>query len=166
MEQNENMIITQDTDPVPHEWIYIDQYNSLPAADFLHCDTRDFHIICVMHESEPHIELNKLIARTKNLDIYKFNRSEILGTLKTLEMGTGGPGTWRHLIPTSARLSRINWLKYIRFIKLQETVDLVCGPEPVYVAYWTMNDKYVLLTRAELDPEKFDHKYLNHIESY
>lgn len=29
------------------EWLYIDKIDSLPATDYVHCDTRDFHILCV-----------------------------------------------------------------------------------------------------------------------
>ena len=71
------------------KWKYIDEYKELPGDKFVFCDTRDFHIITTDDGKVPQ-KLFNLISKEPDLDNYSFNRSEILGALKTLEQGTGG----------------------------------------------------------------------------
>lgn len=141
------------------DWKYIDEYDSLPAESFIHCDTRDFHIICT--DSSPY-ESDKRFRSMINSapSSAKFNRSEILGCLKALEEASGGKGEWRMLSIGQG------WLKYIRFKKTNETVDLLGGPEPVYVAYVSFGNQYDLLYRDQLQPERIikDRDMLCHIK--
>lgn len=139
------------------DWKYIDEYNSLPAADFVHCDTRDFHILCV--ESEDTSKVLKEIKKANGtLSDCKFRRDEILGTLRTLENESGGKGQWR-MITTE---SHPEWLKYIRFVKTTETIELVGRTEPVYIAYSNRGNTYNVLSRKVLSETPVE-KYLNHI---
>ncbi len=111
-------------------WNYIDAYkNELPNTEFVHCDTRDFYVMCnnIVNEEQ---ELNK--DKKIVLELYdrmpafdkekcKINRSEILNLLKGIETKTGGTGTWRCL-----RLNTVNsgWVKYIRFIHIDDDTYL------------------------------------------
>lgn len=133
-------------------WIYMDEYDKLPAADFVHCDTRDFHIIC-RNKSENYEqipELDRLIGAAEHgYQGCKFNRSEILGCLKAIEMVDGKHG-WRML-----HNKRVGWLKYIRFAKLSYDVQVGLDREPVYLAYTESGGRYYALSREELDADNF-----------
>lgn len=144
------------------DWYYIDVYPSLPPVDNVYCDTRDFHIIC-HNDSHINPKLKKALAGAT--DNNKFNRAEILGCLKALEMGSGGKGHWRYLSFNEGPAHDTGWIKYIRFRRLPEEVDLVGSKEPVYVAY-TGSDRteYVLLGRDKLQPENINQSALNFME--
>lgn len=134
------------------DWKYIDTYESLPDADFIHCDTRDFHILCV--EDKEYLKKAEKEIRKKfgyeTLSDCQFDKEEILPMLKDLENKSGGKGSWRHL--TLGVTSKIGWLKYIRFIKWNNK----------YLAYTTNCDEYILLSREELS-SPINEEYLNHI---
>lgn len=147
-----------------NEWLYIDNIDSLPATDYVHCDTRDFHVLCVNDKeccrSEKIKELKKL-SKTPQPDEYKFRRDEILGTLKALELGSGGPGDWR-MLRLKPEVRDISWLKYIRFVAVG-TVEMCGHDERVYIAYADCCGKQFRLSRADLQPENIDTEHLNHI---
>ena len=130
------------------KWKYIDEYKELPGDKFIFCDTRDFHIITTDDGKVPQ-KLFNLISKEPDLDDYSFNRSEILGALKTLEQGTGGKGGWR---------------RYIRFIRTPMKVELAGRTEPVYIAYCEYADDFELLSRTDLDPDNVNKEFLNFIE--
>lgn len=137
------------------DWIYIDKYDSLPGTTYVHCDTRDFYITC--NDAEVDENMSKFISAAK--DHNKFNRSEILGCLKSLELGSGGKGEWRMI---NLKKGYNGWLKYIRFVKTGETIELFNRKEPIYIAYTTSSDEPILLSRDDLEPENIERKYLNH----
>lgn len=139
------------------DWKYIDEYESLPDTDFIHCDTRDFHIICTSVDKEYRKEVEKGIQKYMNSwSECKFSKSEILKVLKELEIRSGGKGRWR-LISTE---SHPNWLKYIRFIKTNKVIN----GEPVYIAYSSMGNSYEVLSHKLLS-EPINEEFLSHVSS-
>ena len=147
-----------------NKWLYIDKIDSLPATDYVHCDTRDFHVLCIndneCHGSEKTAALKKF-SKTPQPDEYKFRRDEILGTLKALEMGSGGPGQWR-MLKLKSDAQNIDWLKYIRFVAVG-MVEMHGRDERVYIAYSDCCGRMTRLSRADLQLENIDTEYLNHI---
>lgn len=144
------------------DWKYIDEYDSLPEVDFIHCDTRDFHILCCDGDRvEKHRAFKGIrhAAEYGTLSDCKFRRDEILGALKTLENNSGGKGSWRMI---STKIGS-GWLKYVRFIKTTETVDLLGRTEPVYICYTTSGDSHYIVSREELAKD-IDKDTLNYIE--
>lgn len=147
------------------EWLYIDKIDSLPSTDYVHCDTRDFHILCTndsVRITKWAQDFKKELRHCMHQDKFMFRRDEILGTLKALEMGSGGPGDWRMLRLKQSGHYNIGWLKYIRFAAV-DTVEVVGRTERVYVAYAEDAGKYAQLSREDLVPENLDNEYLNHI---
>lgn len=145
-----------------NDWKYIDEYDSLPQTDFIYCDTRDFHILCTNGDRALIHRVMKGINRSAGngtLSDCKFRRDEILGTLKTLENESGGKGEWRFL----SFESHPDWVKYIRFIKTKETVELPVHTEPVYIAYINHGESYEVLSRNLLSSKPVE-EYLNFIE--
>lgn len=129
-----------------NEWKYIDEYESLPNTDFIHCDTRDFHIICVNNKGykrETRLELKRINTQSMFSDCL-FTKDEILKILKDLENRSGGKGNWRHI-----QIDDIHWLKYIRFIKWNDDK---------YLAY--ANDDCKILSH-ELLESSINEEYLN-----
>lgn len=149
-----------------NEWLYIDNIDTLLATDYVHCDTRDFHVLCVNDDeyggSEKIKKLKKLARNRCHQDEFKFRRDEILGTLKALEMGSGGPGDWRMLRLKPSSHYDISWLKYIRFMAVEE-VDVLGRKERVYIAYSDCCGEFTQLSRADLSQENLDTEHLNHI---
>lgn len=133
------------------DWKYIDEYESLPDAEFIHCDTRDFHILCVDDNQAETLKNIRNVAGYGTLSDCKFTKEEILKVLKDLETRSGGKGRWR-LISTE---SHPTWLKYIRFIKIDE------DGESVYIAYSNMGDQYEVLSHKLLS-EPIDKELLAH----
>ena len=149
-----------------NEWLYIDNIDTLPATDYVFCDTRDFHVLCVNEDecggSEKIKKLKKLIRNQLRQDGFKFRRDEILGTLKALEMGSGGSGDWRMLRLKPSSHYNIDWLKYIRFVAVEE-VEMFGRVERVYIAYSDCGGRFTQLSRTDLSQENLDTEYLNHI---
>lgn len=131
------------------DWKYIDEYDSLPDTDFIHCDTRDFHILCVEGDRAETLKNIRKVAGYGTLSDCKFTREEILTILKSLETRSGGRGHWRHITTES----RPSWLKYIRFVKSEEST---------YIAYSTLGDKTEVLSHKLLS-EPINEEYLNHM---
>lgn len=132
-----------------NEWKYIDEYDSLPQAEEVFCDTRDFHIICSDDKDRLRQHLRDIrhqVGYGTLLDC-KYRRDEILGVLKTIEEESGGNQEWRclYIKPIDT------WIKYIRFIRLNEEVN----GEAVYLAYTDgQNGSIILLPRnVLLEPE-------------
>lgn len=126
-------------------WKYIDEYESLPDSDFIHCDTRDFHILCVDNEEnrkETNLEIQQFVIPSMFPDCL-FTKDEILKILKDLEIRSGGKGEWRML-----SIGDIDWLKYIRFIKWNDK----------YLAY---GRKYKILSHKLLEETPIDKEHLN-----
>ena len=147
-----------------NNWIYIDQIDKLPEAEYIHCDTRDFHIICVDGgKSDKNDTLNKMVRNRLRQESFLFRRDEILGALKALEMGSGGPGDWRMLRLKPCSHHKIGWLKYIRFVWTGETINMGNRTERVYVAYADDCGQFTQLSREDLVPENLDNEHLNHI---
>lgn len=141
------------------DWKYIDEYNSLPATEFIYCNTRDFHILCMEGDkAEIHRTMKGIrhSAGYGTLSDCKFRRDEILGTLKALENESGD----RRYLSTK---SHPGLIKYIRFIKTEETVELLGRVEPVYIAYTTYGSAYEVLSRSLLS-EEIDNDSLNYID--
>lgn len=130
-------------------WKYIDEYDSLPDVDFIHCDTRDFHILCVEDNREETLKNIREVAGYRTLSDCKFTKEEILTTLKSLETRSGGRGEWRYITTKSHPL----WLKYIRFVKSEEST---------YIAYNAFGDIIEVLSHKLLS-EPVNEEYLNHI---
>lgn len=107
-------------------------------------------------------KLRKLAKNRLRQDEFKFRRDEILGTLKALEMGSGGPGDWRMLRLKPSSHYDISWLKYIRFMAVEE-IELFGRKERVYIAYSDCCGKFTQLSRADLSQENLDNEHLNHI---
>lgn len=146
-----------------NDWEYIDKIDTLPAEDFIHCDTRDFHVLAVSGSDDDKTNiLKKMVRRRLRQEHFLFRRDEILGTLKTLEMHSGGPGEWRMLRPKKSSHHNINWLKYIRFVAV-DTIEMPGRTERVYVAYADDCGQFTQLSREDLSPKSLDNKYLNHI---
>ena len=147
-----------------NEWLYIDEIDRLPETDFVHCDTRDFHVLCIDGSKDDKTNaLKKLVRNRLRQEQFLFRRDEILGTLKALEMGSGGPGDWRMLRLKPCGHHKINWLKYIRFAWTGETINMGNKIERVYVAYADDYGQFTQLSREDLVPENLDNEYLNHI---
>lgn len=90
-------------------------------------------------------------ASSGTLTDCKFKQSEILRLLKLLEEKSGGKAEWRMLTTKSHR----GWLKYIRFIKVVDTVS----EEPVYLSYENSGEVFNLLSRRVLTSE-INNEYL------
>lgn len=147
------------------EWLYIDNIDTLPATDYIHCDTRDFYILCTndsVRITKWAQDFKKELRHHIRQDNFMFRRDEILGTLKALEMGSGGPGDWRMLQLKQSGHYNIGWLKYIRFAAV-DAVEVTGRTERVYVAYAEDAGRYTQLSREDLVPENLDNEYLNHI---
>lgn len=137
------------------DWRYIDEYDKLPRAEEVFCDTRDFHILCTDDKESAYNHLRDLRRQVGygTLSDCKYRRDEILGVLKTIEEESGGYRDWRCLY-----IKPINtWIKYIRFIRLNEEVnaDMLRAGEAVYLAYTGgQNEPVTLLPRRVLlEPE-------------
>lgn len=129
-----------------NEWKYIDEYESLPNTDSIHCDTRDFYINCINNKEykrEIRLELKRINTQSMFSD-YLFTKDEILKILKDLENRSGGKGDWRYI-----QIDDIPWLKYIRFIKWNDDK---------YLAY--ANDDCKILSH-ELLESSINEEYLN-----
>lgn len=139
-----------------NDWKYIDEYESLPDAEVIHCDTRDFCIMCTDSTPDYLESIRKGIRKSAGygpLDECKFPKSKILKVLKKLEERSGGKGEWRML----STESHPSWLKYVRFLKTSKVVD----GEPWYVAYSTMGDDVEVLSHKILG-EPINQEYLSH----
>ena len=138
------------------DWRYIDEYDKLPRAEEVFCDTRDFHILCSDDKESAYNHLRDLRRQVGygTLSDCKYRRDEILGTLKTIEMASGGKQEWRCLY-----IKPINvWIKYIRFIRINEEVN----GEAVYLAYTDGETEPVtLLPRSVLFEPEIDEDVLN-----
>lgn len=129
-----------------NEWIYIGDYISLSDTDFIHCDTRDFHILCIDNKKS----LKETLKEIESFDSTgcEYTKEEILNILKSLELKSGGKKDWR-LLSTK---SHPTWLKYIRFVKVDNDK---------YIAYTTSGDRITkLLDRGVLTD---DVKNINYI---
>lgn len=145
-----------------NEWIYIDIFDALPEVKFVHCDTRDFHVLCANEAtSEKSRRLENEVRHRLRQENFLFRRDEILGCLKTLEQHTGGNGEWRHLRLKPSGHYKIGWLKYIRFVWTGELVDMGNRKERVYVAYADDCGTFTQLSREDLTPENLDNEHLN-----
>lgn len=115
------------------KWIYIDDFkNELPAKEYYHCDTRDFHIYPT--EGEPaEVGLRSLVYGADPQDYIK--RQDILPYLKAIEEASGGKNPWRHLRFEGKDIPKI-WWKYIRFKKVPHTEDL-------YFVYTTTGKQHI-----------------------
>lgn len=138
------------------DWRYIDEYDKPPRAEEVFCDTRDFHILCTDDKESAYKHLRDLRRQVGygTLSDCKYRRDEILGTLKTIEMASGGKQEWRCLY-----IKPINvWIKYIRFIRINEEVN----GEAVYLAYTGgQNEPVTLLPRSVLFEPEIDEDVLN-----
>lgn len=140
------------------EWKYIDEYDSLPGTKFVHCDTRDFHILC-SDDGTRQIVRSTLCALHKLGDVRDamFRRDEILGWLKSLEQGSGGKGEWRLLsfdfhgtdYEPAGKNPMGTWIKYIRLVRTGETVTMFGRVEPVYIAYMSCSNEPCLLLKRD-----------------
>ena len=147
------------------EWLYIDNIDTLPATDYIHCDTRDFYILCTndsVRITKWTQDFKKELRHCMRQDNFMFRRDEILGTLKALEMGSGGPCDWRMLRLKPSSHYNIDWLKYIRFVAVEE-VEMFGHMERVYIAYSDCGGQFTQLSRTDLSQENLDMEYLNHI---
>lgn len=125
-----------------NNWIYIDEINELNNFDNMHCDTRDFHMICFESDENPDIVLDRFIKN--NQDIVKkclFKSSEIIPMLKELEINSGGKRKWRNL---SINKTQFYWLKYIRFKKIDTDT---------YFCYTTKSTNIFPIEKNLLKPE-------------
>jgi hypothetical protein len=131
-------------------WKYIDTIDELPPVNQIHCDTRDF---CILLDDEPATKgINRYKAQAETgYEGYKLNRAEVLGTLKTIESLSGGKRDWRLL-----RHKKLGWLKYIRFVKLDQSVELAGGSEPVYAIYTLEGRELIPIPRDYLNDEYFE----------
>ena len=137
------------------EWKYIGKYKSLPCAEEIFCDTRDFHIKCSDDKEVAYKHLRDIRHQVGygTLSDYKYRRDEILGILKTIEEESGGNHDWRCLYIKPIK----SWIKYIRFIRLNEEVN----GEAVYLAYTGgQNEPVTLLPRCVLLEPKVDETLL------
>lgn len=115
---------------------YIDDYKGLPNVSSIHCDTRDFYVICYNVDSAYRRRVLKGIHRQAGygtLSDCRFTKDEILPILKDLETRSGGKGKWRMITTEHYK----EWLKYIQFIKDGNT----------YIAY---DNDYNVLSRTIL----------------
>lgn len=129
------------------DWIYIDDCK-LDSSNSIHCDTRDFHILNLDLSRSEYRRVIKGIRKSAGsgtLSDCKFNQSEIIPLLKLLEEDSGGKAEWRMI---SNKLHK-DWLKYIRFIK----VDNVVSEDPVYIAYENSGEVFNVLSRNVLMSE-------------
>lgn len=139
------------------EWLAIEKFNSLPKTDWIYCDTRDFAIVCTNSPHKKCYENLRYLINNKLTDDCKFRKSEILGLLASLKASSGGEGRWRHL----AFGDSWEWIKYIRFKKLPETIKTFTEDEAVYVAYLATGQNVRFLTRTELNPDNINEEALN-----
>lgn len=128
------------------EWVYIDEYaqKGFSDVDIIHCDTRDFHILCVKSDPEYYKEVKS------HLQVFSIlcylSRDEILMFLKDLEIQSGGKGKWRFL----STKHHPDWIKYIRFIKVDD--DL-------YIMYESCGGKHIALPSSILKDEIITHNH-------
>lgn len=130
------------------DWIYIDNYSELSDVDFIHCDTRDFHILCTNGETRLDIrrELYENFGKGQCY-LAKINREDIIPLLKSLETKSGGKGKWRYL-----KLNFYDfWLKYIRFVK---------DCDDKYLIYYNSGGKNKLLKKIRLENGNVDEEIL------
>ena len=101
-----------------YEWVPLtDDLNEIPEdANFFNCDTRDFHVIC----SE---EVPQIPYQEPNKDL-QIDLSGALTLLKVLKKKSGGDGDWRHMTFKTG-----GWLKYIHFIRTEESMFQVYSRE-------------------------------------
>lgn len=149
-----------------NNWVYIDSINSMPTVQFVNCDTRDFNIITDDEPIQEQLEKRDKAAiqtyrnRLRGED-YIFRQDEILGTLKTLEMNTGGPGEWR-MITLKNKTAQV-WVKYIEFWALPETIEMFGETKQLYMCITRDAGRFTQLGRTDLRDENIDKHYLNHI---
>ncbi len=149
-----------------NNWNYIDTYNQCPAPDYIHCDTRDFHILCTDGDRADKRRMHKALQKLGDVQEAMFCQDEILGWLKSLEMNSGGRGEWRYLSFKGLTIPRWgNWIKYIRLIRTNEIIEKFGQRKHVYIAYLTCsNEPIALLKRDQIIPENIDQEALNFIE--
>lgn len=119
------------------DWEHIDKFDWSKDYPFIHCDTRDFHLIgSDVGESKIPVRHNK------------FTKAEIKEYLSAMEQATGGRGKWRMI----SFVHHGGWWKYLRFKNV--------GPD-TYLGYCEQG-KPLPLNRNRCTPEnvKKDH-YLN-----
>lgn len=104
-------------------------------VNFISVDTRDFHVLCVTDEiynltSGPMCAYENFMHRSNEFKRLHSTSAESLPFLiQFLFDKTGGEGDWRHL--TYKKSGR--WLKYIWFIRINETEFAVCDSERNFI---------------------------------
>lgn len=148
-----------------NEWTYIDEFDACPDVKSVHCDTRDFHILCT---NDPESDDMRRFIRNTHIDSSRrYRQDEILGYLKTLESESGGKGEWRMIRFDDNK----GWRKYFRFYKIDET-DTLDGKKGVYCCFAGGTPKSIvefeqgLIDRIKHHPENIikSADELNHIK--
>lgn len=141
------------------EWIYIGEIDTLPTTSVMHCDTRDFSVICpeTVDKESLHKTYANLRHSGKSLSKCTISHNEILPLLKDLEKRSGGKGDWRMITTQSYK----SWLKYIRFVKVLDDPS----EEPKYIVYTNIGDTYTPIDLNTLK-EPINEEYLNFIRHF
>lgn len=92
------------------------------------CDTRDFYTLEVDKNDCDAENIDKDISRLRNKGPKKFkayliDESDILNTIDKLFERAGGKSDWRFLFHSADK--RKNWIKYIRFYRIDEKTFVV-----------------------------------------
>ena len=118
------------------EWIYIDNFDFSPEHPYIHCDTRDFHLIGMSQE-------HTKIPYNNNV----FTLQEIKDFLKKLETESGGKKKWRCI---NWKGDGPGWWKYLRFKKIDNDK---------YLGYTTSGNRYYPLYKS-MTPETIVKEFL------
>lgn len=145
-----------------NDWIYIGYVKlGMDLGKVIHCDTRDFSIIC---DNEEHTfdpkqkSALKLHRKFLSINQYKMpyytfeSANDVIIWLKKLEEMTGGEGEWRNILLKNGYDEVTGWdLKYIRFYYHEELN-----------VYFAISKSYQLLDKRIFFKENIDQDVLCH----
>lgn len=123
-----------------NEWVYIDKFDFSKDYPYIHCDTRDFHVIGT--------EGAKFIECPYKDNVY--TKEEVKEVLKQLEEFSGGKGEWR-FITWRENGTHPGWWKYIRFKKIDDNKYLGYSEEGGYLYPFKKSMKPNLISKEHLN---------------
>lgn len=102
-----------------NEWLSLNVEIPDETVKFINCDTRDFHWIWCEETPDNNIDFS-FVPEECLVD-----QKSIYFILNSIEIRTGGKGNWRHLEMVDG-----SWLKYIWFIRFDETRFAMVSGDP------------------------------------
>lgn len=124
------------------DWVSLDSITPaiLSEYNYIHCDTRDFHILGIVSENPHNIQIPEHLSESE----YVYSPEEIIENLKALFLHTGGEKSWRMLKAFIFHPEYPTWLKYIRFARIND--------KPEFIPYISRGDENTLLLKSMLNP--------------